>query len=541
MRTRSQMLLAASILVFAALLSDCGPGSTGGLPAARTPILETLLNVDFNRVVPQNPSGDYSVGPVARLELRFRAPQPGTMTLSVDGIALPMVTGSAAHPELSASGYYRVTGPITISARDSLAFYKLFVVLPVTKGIMAPSGYQLQVRNVSSNASLTGAQKTSAPLVVKIRPVPVDENRTQIPSDVFFSGPDAKHTTGALIARGVTLAGWLVHTPDRGDEDVHYSIYLDDDFIERNYGPTTGPLPGASLPGRCYTDADCLIHPNRSVSLTDGLQPDAGRFMLPRSGEFVVELNTWHKTRHAMTKPSGWVDDPDPTRATDWVWPFDPRFPIDGTTGGELMEGDYVIVSGALIEDSGHLHWDSAPDGSQNLDDVPEYRAGWCWQRKTPGHSGWLEIHPADAIRRVESPATRKHLSVVSLCDPDDGRPIPIAFTRLSPSKPPPTSKSALQFRELIDPRFTDMSTVSTHTVLVDPCDPTTLKVQVVIARGGYFKAAYLLWWSESDTARPVNPCPPQPPKSPTTPLVTDDNDPVVCRVKPNLPQCKAR
>jgi len=115
-----------------------------------------------------------------------------------------------------------------------------------------------------------------------------------------------------------------------------------------------------------------------------------------------------------------------------------------------------------------------------------------------------LEIHPLDSIRRVPPPLVRKHPQQIQVCDDGVGQ-TPTAIDIDIPTQPPapPTDYSQIHFREIVDDRFTDMSTVNTHVVEVDPCDPTQLHVQVKINSQGHFKAVYLVWWQEELTKRP--------------------------------------
>jgi hypothetical protein len=122
---------------------------------------------------------------------------------------------------------------------------------------------------------------------------------------------------------------------------------------------------------------------------------------------------------------------------------------------------------------------------------------------------------------------------MVQVCDNNDAHTL-LSFNHYLTAVPesPPTDRSILRFREIIDPRFTDMSKVAVHTVEVTPYEPTKLSVHVAVRPGvgAHFNAVYLLWWEEGNTPRlAASPYPSrtQPPEH--LPL---------CDRKPELPQC---
>ena len=179
------------------------------------------------------------------------------------------------------------------------------VVLPLSK--RGAVNVALSVHDISQNSQLSGVEKEALPLQVTL-------NRTGglpwKPSAVFFDGPDTKHEKGgndpAFIADNVTLAGWLANSPFRNPDDTahscsctedwHYPIYLDNDFIERNYDATTKPLTDAIMPGRWFTWLDNIVNPKIQIPLTAGSQPNASTFLLPGADSFDVELNAWHRS-----------------------------------------------------------------------------------------------------------------------------------------------------------------------------------------------------------------------------------------------------
>jgi hypothetical protein len=134
------------------------------------------------------------------------------------------------------------------------------------------------------------------------------------PSKVFHdSGDNAKGfwSARAIVARDVTVAGWLVgaitdengihYELDRSDpvgfepdgsEDWHYSIYLDPDFIRKYYDNHLGPLRDAFMGGNLR---EVRLNVPR-ISLLNGSKPTVDTFLLPGgSDHLTVELNAWHE------------------------------------------------------------------------------------------------------------------------------------------------------------------------------------------------------------------------------------------------------
>src|SRR6266496_18435 len=521
----AKICFAGSICVLTlALVAGCKTTSVINLPAAETPILETILDIDKNLIVPYHASGVFEMSPggsLRRLELRLRAIYPSDIQVKIDNNLLPEVKDSASHPELDSSGYCRISEVRVVHSSDSRRFWRVFVVLPLAK---RDSVYlRLTVHDVSQNANLSDGAKEAVPLAIFIDRT---GNLAPRPSAVFFDGPDHKQvrTTSvwddsAFIADNVTLAGWLTETPSRntGDdpttEDWHYDIYLDNDFIERNYSATTKvlscenayagctvaavvarPLADVMMPGRWQHWEENNRFPKIQIPLTGGNQPNASTFYLP-SSFFAVELNAWHKSRHMEPVPGSWWDDPEPHVFPDLAWPFNPMRPF-GQALSPPQGGDYVIITGALIEDNSHL-------GEFNeATATPDDRRHKCWNEQYRGHGGWLEIHPLDAIRRVEkekAPLVRKHPAIVQVC-PGTGTKYDQYLTPLPPE--PPTKYSMVRYREIIDERFTDMSKVQLDRASISQYEPAKLHVEVNAT--GTFNAVYLLWWEEGSSPRPT-------------------------------------
>ena len=324
------------------------------------------------------------------------------------------------------------------------------------------------------------------------------------PSEVFVDNtentkPDNRMET-SLVAKGVTLAGWLTG-PGRNDgtspgatgsEDWHCEIFLDPDFIERNYGSpvVVEPLKTAALPGHVVPLIRGSATPIPLLSQDASKRtskPTAAAFTLPGMGHFVVELNAWHNWSDARgPKPSGWVSDPDSFRYSGNAWPFDPRKGSNNAGGSDLQAGEYVIVSGTLWQDSAH--------NVNPVTDVDRLRD--CFDKAYKGHRGYLEIHPVDAVRRVDPVRPRKHVVGLSACYP--GRPN--FDTHLSHPDPPPNDNYALRFDAIVDDRFTTPNAV--HAEIVDnSCPLPKLHVSANSpGNGESFNAVYILWWEDTGT-----------------------------------------
>lgn len=517
-------------------LSACPPNPNPPvvvLPAAEVPVLETILDIDAARLIPFDGGGDHyrvTPAPLNRLYLRLRAPWPTDFTVALDGAALPVVNDTAAHPELAASGYFRVDPVAAVTLSDPLLFWRILVVVPDGKrGVTSP--LQLAVTNLSRDPNATGAAKQSSPLQITVRPF--DATRAaRKPSAIFFSGDNQKHPLSAKIADDVIVAGWIANPLDRGGldgggtEDVHFGLWLDADFITRNY-QLVHALDGAIIPGRPYTDFDNIFHPAQHVPLTGGTQPTATTFLMPGLDHLNLEQNAWHLSKRGASPP-GWFADVTAGHADDSYAQL-LTLPDNSPGGQPFNEGDYVVLSGVLIEDSAHLHFPN---------NTPQDNNDWrhkCWDEVSKGNGGWLELHPFDAMRKLRPPAVRKHLQLVAVCNlRDQTTPLPSEFNAyLTPMVgDPPTANSILRFEELIDSRFTDMATVTLHTVEISPCQPAKLHVRVRVGNGGHFLAQYNLWWEEGGQPRPAPiVCTPPPGESPP-------GDLPVCSKKPYLPQC---
>jgi hypothetical protein len=137
-----------------------------------------------------------------------------------------------------------------------------------------------------------------------------------------------------------------------------------------------------------------------------------------------------------------------------------------------------------------------------------------------------MELHPVDSIRGVpeaQQPRPRKEPILVQACGAPGIHELvterdeylrPIRAVAGEINSTPPSANSVVRFQEIIDNRFTDMSTVGIHAVTIAP-DQLSLHVHVRLASPaeiGHFSAVYLVWWEELSTPRPV----PRPAPTPT-------------------------
>ena len=325
----SKMVLLVAILLasVASIASTCTSSEPIiNLPPAETPVLETIYDFDNKLIAPMHAAGWFEMQPGRRFVLRLRAMWPTDLQVRIENQLLPKVEDTASHPELESSGYYRISGPTLVHVSDPRFFWEVSVFLPLDK--RGNVDFTMTVHDISRNPNLSGVAKEAPPLEIRVRRTPSGIPK---PSSVFFDAPDAKHTklgaNSAFIADNVTLAGWLFTNPYRNTdddpetEDWHYDIWLDNEFIERNYDANTMPLATATIPGQWYTQLDDLIHPRKPIPLTSGGQPNASTFLLPGTGQMTVELNVYHPNRHEdciatgcvqMPIPSGWVKDAAP-------------------------------------------------------------------------------------------------------------------------------------------------------------------------------------------------------------------------------------
>jgi len=490
----------SSVLVGLAFLMITGCQTSGpGTPSTfRIPVLETVVQSNRGlRIVPEEPDGSYTILPVPGNLLRFRVQSDANLRVSVNGADLPRRAQAT-----SDSGWFEPDGRLQDSGSRRF-FWDIATVLPTRA--LDPTKKTATV-TVNYDTVTTATQPRLDVLLRLQGRDPSHLLNLPKPSEVFVGSTentkDDNRMETAIVARGVTLAGWVMD-PGRNDgtafagttgsEDWHYDLFLDPDFIERNYGlpVLVEPLPSSALPGNVVplirgaaTPVPLLSSdPARASS-----RPTAATFTLPGTGGFTVELNAWHTWSGARgPRPREWVDDPDSFRYSGNAWPFNPFKGTANASGTNLAPGDYVIVSGTLWQDTAH---------AQNPRSDTDFLRN-CFDNLYKGHGGWLELHPVDAVHRVDPPSPRKHVVSLSACYPQR----PNFDTHLKHTDDPPSATAQLRYRVIVDDRFTTSNAV--HTEFVDgACDPPSLRVTANVPGSGSFSATYILWWEETGQPR---------------------------------------
>jgi hypothetical protein len=488
-RIRSALVTLVSMALIA---SQCR--GSGGEPAPlRTPLLETV--VLGRRLIPQDPDGHYRVLPV----------QGQWLGLRLQGDAHPIVWVDATklerrRPGEPQDGWFDFTADAPPSG-SRLLFYDVVVRLPA-----------VLTSNCSSVISIFYESDRPAPKPLRVqlsarRGVQGCPDPPPLASDVFDDTKEGSKGHGttirnwaehSIVARGIVVAGWLASDPvlnpgsagaEDEDEDFHWDLWLDHDFIVRNYGKMPlDPITGATIPGHGRQE----ISPGTPISFAGSDSIGAHWFNTMTTAQLWTELNAYHE-RTRGPRPAGWVADPTGRKN---AWPFDPYHPIDVPPGEQLKAGDYVIVSGTLWEDSGHLHCDR---GDVACATDPVHQFAECVEGVFPGHEGWLEIHPVDSIRRAESPFPRRHVEARSVCNPERS-----AINEFIPPLPPPPEygdRAELKFQALVDTRFT--SSNASHSEKIEPDCVTALHVTLLAGQGGTARVVYILWWDRADGSRP--------------------------------------
>lgn len=468
-------------------VSGCGPSSCGPSsqpPTYRVPILETVVQENVGaRIVPEAPDNSYTIFGAA--PLRFRVLGDVNTKVVVDGVTLPRRAQAT-----SASGWYEPNGVAVNASRGF--FWDIAVQLPMSA--LDVSKKDIPIDFIYDTVSNTSQPELRVTLHLQGRDPPYVKDHPR-PSDVFTDNSDNtkddNRMENAIVAKGVTLAGWLTGDPDdvpgRNDgifagtaatEDWHYNIYLDPDFIDRNYGTpyAVEPIQSAVLPGNVVP---LIAGPAAPIPLVPaGTKPNASTFLLSGSGIFGVELNAWHESARGP-RPAGWVGDPDQFHHSDNAWPYNPNKGSNDPNGPDLQSGDYVIISGTLWQDTAHTAGIANPLHT-------------CIERRFKGHGGWLELHPVDTVRRAESPPTRKHMVGLASCGPD----AQTFSVFLKHPLPAPDKNSQLKFQVVTDSRFT--SAGATHAEGVnETCEPPTFSATSDATPIGSYNAAYILWWEE--------------------------------------------
>jgi hypothetical protein len=504
------------------------------------PVVETVYVPERHTVLALNSGGKYDMRPASIVELRLRVATPSLETrIHIDGVRLAQVPDPGPRPSLDRQGYFYVfpDAPIESGTPGSVeeVFRRVQVALPLARRAAAGNG----APETTISVWVTGTNQFVDVIAAAYDPrIGRDPNHKTQPSEVFMSGDNAKRggsdcraaqlqpAGGSVAAQGVTLAGWMrgprhFFGRNSGDEgnalrvgqssDWHFDIDLDTDFLQRNYGSASSPLFGAVLPGDPADFLPCLNPKANDMPLVVRWPVDAGVFMLPGLGTpgaegMIVELNAWHVSDRGA-KPRGWSADPHASQYPDNAWPFDPlrpgiRDPADPLGSSELLaEGQYVIVSGTLWQDSPHLRSDEKAGNTGS----PAYKLRKCFEDRFRGQSGWLEVHPLNSIRRVREPALRRHVALVSACAPPEQSSVAYAALRARGAPTFGAGSSVLRFREILDPRFTVPGTFRKSVGIV-PHDPHQLevRVQTVGNEGGSFSGVYVLWWEKGTPPPPV-------------------------------------
>jgi len=498
---REEAMLRLSVLagwtIVPALLASSCPQKPGTPVVYRVPILETIVEDNVGlRNVPEGPDGSYTI--LGGRALRLRAQADSNLKVLINNGELPRRAQST-----SSSGWYEPDGSAIVPSSRGF-FWDIAVDLP-------DAATATTVKDFSLTLAYDTVTTTVHPsLTVKVHLRGRDSAYVASmprPSDTFVDNSDNTKPDNrmeiSLVVKGVTLAGWLTD-PGRNDgtspgatgsEDWHYAITLDPDFIERNYGSPVviEPLKTAALPGHVVPLARGNATPIPLLSQDTSKRtskPTAAAFTMPGMGHFVVELNAWHNWSDARgPKPSGWVSDPDSFTYSGNAWPFDPRKGSNNADGSDLQAGDYVIVSGTLWQDSAH--------NVNPVTDVDRLRD--CFDTAYKGHGGYLEIHPMDAVRRVDAVRPHKYVVGLSACYP--GRPN--LDTYLSHPDPPPGDNYALKYDVIVDDRFTTSNAV--HAEQVDNTCPLP-KLHITAnapGTGESYNAVYVLWWEDAGSPQP--------------------------------------
>lgn len=484
---RGSLCIALGSLLF---LTACPP-SPGPPPTYRIPILETVVQSNVGaRIVPEWTDNSYVIFGASLLH--FRVLGDVNIKVIADSITLPRQAQGT-----TTTGWYEPVGSAVTGASRGF-FWDIAVQLPASALVVGKMNFPIEFVYDTLNNSPQPELRVTLRLQGRDTTFTTANPR---PSEVFVDNSDNTkdddRMENAIVAKNVTLAGWLGDAPgqlgrndgnDQGTavtEDWHYDIYLDPDFIDRNYGTAypVEPIQSAVLPGNVVPLIAGAATPIALVA--PGTKPNAGAFLLGGSGIFGVELNGWHNFARG-TKPSGWVSDPD---QGNWhhagnSWPYNPNKGSNDPNGPDLQSGDYVIVSGTLWQDTAHTAGGGDPLHS-------------CLDHQYKGHGGWLELHPVDTVRRVEAPPLRKHVVSLARCGPG-AQTFSMNLTHPQAAK---VANSQLKFQVLADPRFT--SAGATHTESVPAfCEPPVLAVTADATPTGSYHATFVLWWEAGSSPR---------------------------------------
>lgn len=395
------------------------------------------------------------------------------------------------------------------------------------------------------------------------------------PSRVFFVDPDQElrlypacsspvfdwwcianyHPTGSsknprsIVKHDVFVAGWIRKndpnckgggdgTNPLCDEDYHYQLIVDVDFIDAMYGPNGlisslanfrlpgNPAAAATLP---FADMD-EYGKNRGVTVNSFILPnaepqskDVATGSSPRA-ELHVEVNAWHVDSTYYLWRDNWIGYGSPPNA--WIpWVFAPTssqlsnerahaaqswwaFRPDQIDGSQIQSMQYVIMRGTLWQDFAH---DDATDADSNP-----------WEVAMKDYGGWLEMHPPDLIKRsrpfpsctaFNGNCRKKSAYLVAqtsmnttyqtfdlIADMADDQGNALGLVRPGYS---------LHFLELIDGRFTEPGSYERQAAVTGPgVVNVQLRLFGTAGRPARYKATYILWWEPGSTQSPPLPPP---------------------------------
>ncbi|MFI7546537.1 hypothetical protein [Actinoplanes sp. NPDC049599] len=506
-RSKPLRLLAVGVVAAGALI---GCGEDTPFKTQRAPVLETVVSGD--RVVPQNPNGDFAALPTAgRIRIRVQADWSTNIAVALDGADISLREG---RPETD-PWYESVAKVVPAPSRN--LFWEIVINLPPLKRVsVAP--IVVEVRDQTYLKTPPPVEQRP-PLTVRLSNF-ADPARIPLASDFFneAQGDNTKQDGRAksqVITKGIVLAGWLWQdgdtAPTRNDsgeadviranesEDYHYDIWLDNDFITRNYDTPAllKPVRDAIVKGARSRLID--LRPGRDIPLVNLGHATAASFLWPGNGGlFTVELNAWHIADRGRP-PAGWAgtDPSDPAKDGN-AWPFQPRRPLGVNPGDpDLSPGQYVIISGTLWQDTSHA--DNSPVG--------QFRQ--CWDDHLPGHGGWLEIHPVDSIRRVDAPTPRKQTDMINVCSPAMRDITTVLAPRVNLGETI-SPDLVLRCQRIIDKRFTPHTSFSVGESLTSD-QPAKLRVTLITLIDTMAQVVYITWYEKPDANHPppdpADPC----------------------------------
>jgi hypothetical protein len=217
-----------TVLMIPALLASSCPPKPQTPVVYGAPILETIVEDNIGlRIVPEGPDGSYTI--LGGRALRVRAQADSNLKVLIDNSDLPRRAQAT-----TGSGWYEPVGTAPRSSSRGF-FWDIAVELPTRATTTGVKDFSLTL----AYDTVTTTAHPSLTLEVHLR----GRDSAYVtsmprPSEVFVDNtentkPDNRMET-SLVAKGVTLAGWLTG-PGRNDgtspgatgsEDWHYEIFL---------------------------------------------------------------------------------------------------------------------------------------------------------------------------------------------------------------------------------------------------------------------------------------------------------------------------